>query len=259
VRVPYFQVNAFTSRITGGNPAGVCLLKEWLPDEQLQQIAAGGMLPETAFVVPDEDPLRIRWFSPVTEVDLCGHASIAAAHVLLRHLQYPHKSFQLHHADGALDVEDSPGGIRIGLPVRVAEQAEPEDELFEGLGHEPEEVLKAIDYLVVLDNEAQVRNLKPNIRRFLRLSVRGVIITAPGNDVDFVSRFFAPKLGIPEDHVTGSAHCTLMPYWAERLGRTQLRARQLSHRGGELECELIGERVMIGGSVITFIEGEAII
>jgi PhzF family phenazine biosynthesis protein len=255
MRLPYFQLNTFAERLDGGNPAGVCILPEWLPDAQLQAIAAAGMMPETAFVVLNENPIRIRWFTCTTEVDLCGHASIAAGYVLARYYDRA-PPFDLHSPSGVLRIEPAPTGVRIGLPLRAPEPARPSDALIEGLGCEPVEVLKATDYLVVLRSEAQVRNLTPNLRRFERLKTRGVIVTAPGTDDDFVTRFFAPALGIDEDHVTGSAFCTLAPYWAERLAKTELRARQLSARGGAVHCSLEGDRVTLHGPIIPFIQGE---
>jgi predicted PhzF superfamily epimerase YddE/YHI9 len=256
VKLPFFQINAFTRDISGGNPAGVCILEPgaWPPIEQMQRCAAGSLFAEIAFLKPGRERWHIRWFGPRAEVDLCGHATLAAAHVLRQSdVAAP---FTLEYPDGEIEVTAEGDAITIALPTREPAATRVPDALIEGLGAEPTEVLRASDYLGVFRTEGIVRNLAPNFRRLDQLRGRGVIATAPGEDVDFVSRFFAPALGIDEDHVTGSAHCTLAPYWAERLGKPRLTALQVSPRGGELECQLQGERVLLTGQGVTYFEGE---
>ncbi len=255
MKLPFYQVNAFTHRLEGGNPAGVCLLDDMLPDQELQVIASGGTLPEIAFVAGPASKLSIRWFSPRSKVELCGHATLAAAHVLFRHRRVRREQIEFHHGGGSLVARQSGNGIEIELPLRVPEATKASEALVECLGSEPLEVLQATDFLVRLRTEAAVRKLSPNFRRIEQLSRRGVIVTAPGTDVDFVSRYFAPSLGIDEDHVTGSAHCSLVPYWSEQLGKKHMTARQVSPRGGELECELTDASVKLRGGAITFLEG----
>jgi PhzF family phenazine biosynthesis protein len=254
--LPFFQINAFTRDIAGGNPAGVCLLQpgEWPPIERMQRCAAGSLYAEIAFVKPAGKRWHIRWFGPRAEVDLCGHATLAAAHVLRhRGIAAP---FIFEYPDGEIEVSAQGDAITIALPTREPAATRVPDALIEGLGREPVEVLRASDYLVVFRTESIVRHLAPNFRRLEQLRGRGVIATAPGEEADFVSRFFAPALGIDEDHVTGSAHCTLAPYWAERLGKARMAALQVSPRGGELECELQGERVLLTGHAATYFDGE---
>jgi PhzF family phenazine biosynthesis protein len=255
--IPYFQVDAFTTRLFAGNPAGVCLLTGWLPDELLQQIAAENNLAETAFIVQREHHFDLRWFTPELEMDLCGHATLAPAHVLFRHLGYHEPVVRFHTRAGLLTVTRGEDELlTLDFPSRPASRCEAPPALLEGLGAQPVFTAKARDYLVVFEREADVRNLRPNFATLLQVeNCVGIIATAPGDEVDFVSRFFAPGAGVPEDPVTGSAHCTLIPYWSQRLGRTTLQARQISARGGELLCEDRGERVGIGGRAVTYATG----
>lgn len=254
--IPYYQVDAFASRVFTGNPAGVCLLSDWLPDDVLQSIAAENNLAETAFVVQRAGRYDLRWCTPTMEVDLCGHATLAPAHVVFEHLGYRGdtiyfdtvKSGELRVTrDGDLYMLDFPSRPAIACPVPA--------DLVKGLGRPPVHVAKARDYLAVFATEQEVADLKPDMAALCQLDSLGIIATAPGTNCDFVSRFFAPQAGIPEDPVTGSAHSTLIPYWSERLAKRQLHARQISARGGELFCEHRGERVGIGGRAVTYSTG----
>ena len=253
-----YQVDAFTDRLFAGNPAAVCPLDAWLSDENLQAIAAENNLSETAFVVDEPSGLRIRWFTPTTEIRLCGHATLAAAWVWLNHcIEGPSPdSLTFQSPSGPLTVaREADGSLTLDFPCEAFEPVAAPEALVRGLGGDIWEVVAGQDWLVRLSDEAAVRAASPIMDELCRLDRRGVILTAEGTEADFVSRFFAPRFGIDEDPVTGSAHCLLTPFWAERLGRTRLSARQLSARGGELTCELAGDRVRIGGRVGPFLEG----
>jgi PhzF family phenazine biosynthesis protein len=254
--IPYYEVLAFTDRLFTGNPAGICILEEWLPDSLLQKIAAENNLAETAFFIDRGTFFDIRWMTPTVEMDLCGHATIGSAHVIFQHLGRPGESvtFQSHSA-GELRVDRSENRLVLDFPSRPAEACEASAKLAEGLRAQPHEVFKGRDYLAVFERQADVASISPVFDIVAELDANGVVVTAPGNDCDFVSRYFAPKVGVPEDPVTGSVHCALIPYWSKRLGKTKLHARQLSARGGELFCEDRGERVGIGGTAITYVEG----
>jgi PhzF family phenazine biosynthesis protein len=253
--IPYYQIDTFTCRPFSGNPAGVCLLADWLPDTTLQSIAAENNLAETAFVVQRDSFFDLRWFTPTLEMDLCGHATLAPAHVIFRHLGYRGAVVRFQTRSGELTVSLHEGLLTLDLPARPAAPCEIPQELNEALGANATAVAKARDYLAVFDSEQAIRSLQPDMAALMHLDCLGIIVTAPGDDCDFVSRFFAPRAGIPEDPVTGSAHCTLTPYWAQRLGRPRLRARQISLRGGELVCEHRGERVGVGGHAVTYSSG----
>jgi PhzF family phenazine biosynthesis protein len=253
--IPYYQVDAFTSRLFAGNPAGVCLLADWLPDPVLQSIAMENNLAETAFVMKRDSSFDLRWFTPSLEIDLCGHATLAAAHVLFRHLGYRGSAVRFQTLSGELTVSRSDDLLTLDFPARPAVPCDAPPDLRAGLGATPTTTAKARDYLAVFETEQAVRNLRPDMAALTRLDCLGIIATAPGEHCDFVSRFFAPRAGVPEDPVTGSAHCTLIPYWAERLGRPTLRALQVSPRGGELLCEHRGPRVGIGGRAVTYSSG----
>jgi len=259
MRIPYFQVNAFTAETFGGNPAGVCLLESWLPDRLLQQIAAENDFSETAFLVRETGGFRLRWFTPTAEVDLCGHATLASAHVLFFENGWPDQSIHFETLSGRLTATRVGDLIELDFPSCPPLPCVTPTALLNALGCEPEEVLKSRDYLVRFRCEGDVIGARPDLKLVSELDCRGLIITAPGKAVDFVSRFFAPKLGVPEDPVTGSTHSALIPYWAGRLGREQLRARQLSARGGELICELRGQRVGIGGHAVLYCRGELVL
>lgn len=252
----YFQVNAFTATPRGGNPAGVCPLESWPEPEVMQRIAASLTLAEIAFFVPQGPDFGLRWFTPVVEMDLCGHATLASAHVLLQHLGYARPEIRFHTRSGELIVTRAGDALSMNLPARPATAIAAPTGLKEALGIAPSQVLKARDLLCVFETASQVRQLRPRMDGILALGVHGVIVTAPGEDCDFVSRFFAPAVGVDEDPVTGSAHCTLVPYWSSRLGKTKFRARQLSARGGEIGCELQDQRVQLTGQAVTVLEGQ---
>lgn len=253
--LPLFQVDAFTGRLFGGNPAAVVLLEEWLPDPVLQSIAAENNLAETAFVIVRAGSCPLRWFTPTVEMDLCGHATLATAHVLFRERFPDHDRIDFDTLSGRLGVLRDAELLSLDFPARPGRPVPVTPELTAALGLQPRELLLARDLMAVLENEAAVRAFRPDAARIATLDGMGLILTAPGEECDFVSRFFAPKAGVAEDPATGSSHCTLAPYWAGRFGRTRLSARQLSARGAELSCELRGERVLIGGRCVDYLEG----
>lgn len=261
MRVPYYQVNAFTSKTFGGNPAGVCPLDGWLADDVLQSIAAENNLSETAFFAPEGNGFRLRWFTPAVEVDLCGHATLASAHVLFRESGWGSAEIRFVTRSGVLTAKRAVDRIELDFPSRppVVAPDSSESMVALGLGSQPREVWRSRDYMAVFESEAEVEGLTPDMSLLEELECTGVIATAPGDRVDFVSRFFAPRVGIPEDPVTGSAHCTLIPYWAGRLGKPTLFARQISKRGGELHCRNLGERVAIGGRCVVYSRGEILL
>jgi len=256
MKLKLFHIDAFATRAFEGNPAAVCPLDFWLDDSLLQSIAEENNLSETAFFVPSANGFDLRWFTPVTEVDLCGHATLASAHVLFNHLGYSEKAIHFQTRSGQLVVEKTGGFLQMNFPAIESHPCEMPPLLVESLGAAPSEVLLADDYLVVFPNEDIVQSLNPSFHLLSQLDRRAVIVTAKGNTADFVSRLFAPKLGINEDPVTGSSHCQLTPYWSKRFGKTKLQARQISKRGGSILCELIGERVILSGQAVTFMEGE---
>ncbi len=253
--IPYFVVHSFTDELFRGNPAGVCLLDEWFDAPLMQRIAAENRLSETAFVVPDGDGYGLRWFTPASEVDLCGHATLAAAFVLFEELEYPHETILFRSQSGELTVGRGRASMFLDFPSRPPQPCAVPDRLSAGLRRDVAEAMRSRDYLVVLGSEDEVRAVEPDFPVLAEIDSEGVIVTAPGTDVDFVSRFFAPALGIPEDPVTGSAHCTLAPYWAEVLGKTELTARQVSDRAGELACRVVGDRVHIAGRAALYAKG----
>jgi PhzF family phenazine biosynthesis protein len=257
MRLPLYQVDAFTSRLFGGNPAAVVPLEAWPSDTLMQSIAAENNLAETAFVVARSDVSPLRWFTPTVEVELCGHATLAAAHVLFRYHFPSLQKLVFSTKSGELSVARDGELLALDFPARPAQRVEVSDALVAALGVRPLEALRAPrDLLVILDTEAQVHAFRPDFARIAALDSAGLVVSAPGDEVDFVSRFFAPKLGIPEDPATGSSHCTLAPYWAARLDKTRLTARQLSTRGAEMRCELKGERVLIAGGTVEYLRGE---
>lgn len=255
-QLPIYQVDAFTDRVFGGNPAAVVPLDAWIADDLLQAIAAENNLAETAFVIPRDGDCPLRWFTPTLEVDLCGHATLATADVLFREHYPTRPSITFTTASGPLIVTREDGRLVMDFPARPGSRADAPAGLHDALGGlVPREILRARDLVAVLEHEQQIRDLRPDVARIAALDAFALVITAPGDKVDFVSRVFAPRAGIPEDPVTGSSHCTLVPYWAERLGRPCLVARQLSARGGELHCALAGDRVKIGGTAVEFLRG----
>jgi len=252
--IPIEQVAAFAEGPFQGNPAAVCPLERWLPDSLMQAIAAENNLSETAFYVGREGRYSLRWFTPTCEVDLCGHATLAAGHVVFLHEPHLNK-VEFSSKSGSLIVRRLEDQLSLNFPAQRTCPCPIPDGLEDILGITVEGCLQGVDLMVVVAHEHQVKVLAPDSGAVASLPGRGLIVTAPGTEVDFVSRFFAPSCGIAEDPVTGSAHCSLTPYWAERLGRSDLLARQLSARGGMLHCQLAKERVLISGRVIPYLSG----
>lgn len=255
MRLPLYQIDAFASRPFTGNPAAVVPLTAWLPDDLMQAIAAENALSETAFFAPEGDGYRIRWFTPACEVDLCGHATLASAFVYFTVLEPRRTSVTFQSRSGPLSVAREGELLVLDFPSRPPVAAGVLPGLAEALGATPVECWRARDLVAVLDSEATVRALQPDLTALARFDEFAVIVTARGQEADFVSRFFAPRKGVPEDPVTGSAHATLVPFWAQRLGKAKLRALQVSPRGGELFCEAKGERVAIAGRAVKVLEG----
>ena len=255
--IPLYQVDAFTSKAFGGNPAAVCPLDAWLGDDVMQSVALENNLSETAFFVSRADgDYDLRWFTPALEVDLCGHATLASGHIVLERLDKKRDSVTFHTRSGALKVERAEGRLNMDFPARPPVPGFDAAKMAAALGAKPREVLASPrDGFAVFAAEAEVRALDPDMAKIAEFECLGVIATAPGGDCDFVSRFFAPRGGIPEDPVTGSAHCTLIPYWAAKLGKPEMFARQVSRRGGEIYCRDEGERVRVGGQAVLVIEG----
>jgi predicted PhzF superfamily epimerase YddE/YHI9 len=258
MRLPIYPVDAFTDRLFGGNPAAVCPLDAWLPDATLQAIAAENNLSETAFFIRQGEDYALRWFTPAVEVDLCGHATLASGHVVFSFIEPERDSVSFHTAKtGTLKVDRRGDMLVMDFPARPAAPCPAPSGLLAALGGTPRAVFCARDYLIVYDSAAEVAALDPDLAALAKVDCWAAIVTAPGeNGVDFVSRFFAPAQGVPEDPVTGSAHCTLVPYWAKRLGKSEFEARQISRRGGALRCALAGDRVSIGGRAVVYLEGK---
>lgn len=258
MRAPIFQVDAFTTRRFAGNPAAVVLLQGFLEDAIMQAIAAENNLAETAFLVPANGDYQIRWFTPTVEVPLCGHATLASAAVVMERLEPVRNNVTFHSASGPLTVTRATLGYVMNFPVRLSEQIPTPPVLVEALGVTPLEVFThPLNYLALLDSASAVRMLSPDLAAIVRLDRTGVIVTAPGDEgYDFVSRYFAPAKGIPEDPVTGGAHCMLAPYWSKRLSKSEFRAFQASQRGGEIICRLKRDRVELEGSCVFYLEGE---
>ena len=256
MKIKLYQVDAFAKRVFEGNPAAICPLEQWPEDRLLQSIAGENNLPETAYFIPTEAGYHIRWFTPKAEVDLCGHATLAAAFVLYEHLGFKGDTISFQSKSGDLSVSRKGRHLVMNFPAQPPLECPVPDALVEGLGRRPLEVLRSDDYLAVYEKEDDIRAISPDFEKLTEIDLRGVIVTARGRSVDFVSRFFAPKLGIKEDPVTGSAHCELTPYWSPRLGKKSLKARQLSERGGDLHCEMSGDRVLISGTAVSYMEAE---
>lgn len=260
MRIPYYRVSAFTKDPFGGNPAGVCPLEKWLPDELMLRIAAENNLSETAFFVREGEKIRLRWMTPAVEVDLCGHATLATAAVLFFEMGYKGDRVAFETRSGAVAAGRRGDLVELDFPVWRPKPCPVPKGLSEALGCAPRELFSVTrDYLAVVETEEEVRSLAPNMEALMKVDRDGVIVTARGKDADFVSRFFGPRVGIPEDPVTGSAHCALIPFWAERLGKKEMAARQISKRGGELYCRLEGERVKIAGNAVVYQRGEILI
>lgn len=255
MKLPLYQVDAFADRLFTGNPAAVVILHEWLPDPILQSIAAENNLSETAFVVPADGAFGLRWFSPLMEIDLCGHATLAGAHVLFCHGYTTACEVTFRYPGGTLSVTNDGDRLSLFFPSRPPSPVPPIETLTTALGRAPREWHKARDLMAVFDVPEEIESMKPDFALLAAIDMFAVIVTAPGRHCDFVSRFFAPRAGIPEDPVTGSAHCTLIPYWSRRLGKKSLHARQASPRGGELFCEDLGDRVRIAGRAIEYLQG----
>ncbi len=257
MKIPLFQVDAFTNHVFGGNPAAVCPLESWLDKDSMQKIAAENNLSETAFFVKTGDGYELKWFTPKVEVNLCGHATLATAFVLFQCLKYPDEEIRFFTLSGELRVKREKDLLVLDFPANPAEPlAAPPDKLVEGLDKVPLEVHKSRDILALFEKQQDVLNLKPDFSLLAQVEGLGIIVTAPGEEADFVSRFFAPGAGINEDPVTGSAHTTLVPFWSQRLNKKELLAFQLSERKGELFCRDMGDRVEIAGRAVLYLTGE---
>ena len=250
-----YQIDAFAEKVFEGNPAAVCPLNDWLNDADLQAIAEENNLSETAFYVPVKDGYHLRWFTPNAEVDLCGHATLASAYVIFNFSNDTNNAIHFETRSGRLTVSKHDDRLVMDFPSQPGNPCACPPLLVEGLGNGPVEVLCSEDYMAVYQNEREVIALKPDFNALSRLDHRGVIVTARGKDVDFVSRFFAPSYGINEDPVTGSAHCTLAPYWAGKLNKTKLSAKQVSKRTGYIDCELKDDRVFLSGKAVFYMKG----
>jgi PhzF family phenazine biosynthesis protein len=257
MKIRMFQVDAFTQKLFGGNPAAVCILEHWVDEQLMQSIAAENNLAETAYVVKNATGYDIRWFTPAVEVDLCGHATLAAAHVLFNHLGVAQNELLFTSPrSGLLKIRKTGPLLTLDFPTDVIEKINTPADLSNGLGVQPIDVYKGkTDYMAVLATEEEVQRLRPHFGLLSMLKARGIIVTARGNKSDFVSRFFAPQSGINEDPVTGSAHTSLTPYWAGVLGKKEMTAIQLSPRMGHLTCKHAGDRVEISGHAVTYMEG----
>lgn len=253
-----YQIDAFSDAVFGGNPAAVCVLETWLSDELMQNIAAENNLSETAFTVKRGAGYEIRWFTPTTEEALCGHATLAAAHVIFIYFEHPTDTISFYSRySGNLSVTKNKDFLTLDFPQDIITEVEPPMEIVDAFEEAPIQIYKGkMDYLLLYNTQDDIEQSKPNLHVLKELKARGVIITAPGKEVDFVSRFFAPGSGVEEDPVTGSAHTTLTPFWSKKLGKTRLSAQQLSQRKGELTCEIIGERVKITGKAVTYLIGD---
>jgi PhzF family phenazine biosynthesis protein len=258
MRLPIYQIDAFAGAVFRGNPAAVVPLDAWLPDATLQAIALENNLSETAFFVPDGETWKLRWFTPAIEVDLCGHATLATAHLIFMRLKPGTDRVRFQSRSGILEVTRDGEFLALDFPVKPGTPVEDTaalDAMGAALGARPSELFVTTDHMAVFAREEDVAGLRPDMEKTAALGRRGVIATAPGRDCDFVSRFFAPAAGVPEDPVCGSAHCTLTPYWSKRLGKKRLQTRQISARGGELACEDRGERIIIAGRAVLYLEG----
>ena len=259
MKLPVYIADAFTDKLFGGNPAAVCPLQEWLPAKTMQTIAAENNLSETAFIIEEDDHYRIRWFTPATEVNLCGHATLASAHIFYTELGHTKPEIWFESHSGMLKViQKDSNTYTLDFPVNIPEETfEIPEGLFQGLGIEPVQIFKtSFDYMVVLASQQKIENLKPDFSALAKVKARGVITTAKGDAVDFVSRCFYPQSGVNEDPVTGSAHTIMVPYWANKLNKTNFKAIQLSKRKGFLDCELKNNRVLMSGNAVTYLRGE---
>jgi PhzF family phenazine biosynthesis protein len=257
MKLKIYIANAFSDKKFGGNPAAVVPLSEWLSDRLMQQIAEQNNLAETAYIIPQGDDYAIRWFTPVVEVDLCGHATLASAHIMFEHLGYSRDQIIFHSKSGQLRVRRNQEKITLDFPADEPEKIPDLELIDKALGIKSSKVFKSrFDYMVVLESQSYIETLKPDLTLINKLPGRGLIVTAKGDNVDFVSRCFFPQSGIDEDPVTGSAHVVMVPYWAKQIGKNKLSAIQLSSRRGYLDCELAGDRVLISGHAHTYLEGD---
>jgi len=255
--LPIYQVDAFTDHLFGGNPAAVVPLENWLPAQIMQHIAAENNLAETAFFMKELSGYRIRWFTPLAEVNLCGHATLATAHVLFHHLDFGGTVIEFQSKSGILRVNREKELLTLDFPADIMQEVLIPDDLVEAIGRKPLTAFKGkTDYLLVYSSQQEIAQMQPNMHKLIKTEARGVMITAPGTEVDFVSRFFAPRVGVPEDPVTGSAHTSLTPYWSKRLNKPVLTAIQLSKRKGHLKLTCKGDRVEISGQAVTYLKGE---
>jgi len=257
MKLQIYQADAFADSLFKGNPAAVVPLAEWLSDETMQQIAMENNLSETAFFIPEGDHFHIRWFTPKAEVQLCGHATLAAAHILFSELNFQGEQIAFNSQSGILIVKRIGDKLQLDFPADFAQTVDAVPVFAEAFGTHPIATFKGrTDYLLLFDSEETIRKFQPDILLLLSTKARGIMVTAKGNEVDFVSRFFAPAVGVNEDPVTGSAHTTLIPFWAKRLNKTEMIALQLSARGGQLWCTLSGDRALIAGKAVTYLRGE---
>lgn len=257
-KIPIYQIDAFTDKVFSGNPAAVCILDEWLPDALMQNIGAENNLAETAFLVKRDQNYEIRWFTPTLEVALCGHATLASAHVLFNHEDHPGDTIHFFSPhSGELSVTKNGDFLTLDFPADILKKIDAPQEILDAMNISPQEVFQGrTDYMLIYKNQGEIEQINPNMALLKKFKARGIIITAPGDLVDFVSRFFAPGSGIDEDPVTGSAHTTLTPYWSKKLNTIKLDAKQLSIRGGDLVCELVDQRVRITGKAVTYLIGQ---
>jgi PhzF family phenazine biosynthesis protein len=257
MKITLYQVDAFAGKLFSGNPAAVCILEQWLPDALMQNIAMENNLAETAFIVKEPKGLHIRWFTPATEVRLCGHATLASAHVIFNHLNESKPEISFNSLSGELKVRKEGNELTLNFPADIMQEIEPPVAITEAIGLSPDKAYKGkTDFMLICQDQSVVEKIRPDMRKLKETQARGVIVTAPGKKSDFVSRFFAPAVGVDEDPVTGSAHTSLIPYWSKRLGKTEMSAIQLSSRRGYLKCKYLGDRVEIGGTAVTFLVGE---
>lgn len=254
--IPVYHIDAFADKEFQGNPAAVCILQSWLPDRVMQLIAQEHNLAETAFCVPNGRIWQLRWFTPEQEIDLCGHATLATAYVLFEQYGISGNAITFHTQSGELVVLRQGKFYSMSLPVRRGMSCEIPKDVADALGMKPVQALRARDLVLVFQTQREIEQMVPDFSRLAQSEEFGIVVTAPGTETDFVSRYFAPGCSLPEDPVTGSAHCTLVPYWAQRLGKTKLTARQLSKRGGSLWCRLEQESVFVSGKAILFSRGD---
>ncbi|MBD3226258.1 MAG: PhzF family phenazine biosynthesis isomerase [Caldithrix sp.] len=259
MQLPLYQVDVFTDRLFRGNPAAVCPLPHWLEDDLLQSIAAENNLSETAFFVKEKEDYRLRWFTPRVEVELCGHATMASAFVIFRNLESQARKVHFNTLSGRLSVRNTEQGLQMDLPAYTVEPCAISQTLIDGLQAAPKECYRSKHYLAVFENEQDIIDMQPDFAAIKALDVGEVMVSAPGREVDFVSRFFAPAVGIDEDPVTGAAHSTLTPYWAKRLQKHTMQARQLSGRGGRLLCTLRNDRVLLTGQAVLYLKGNIVL